>query len=589
MPQFVKPACARWALACAVAALAAMALCLGLGPAAPAAAEDGTATSAADSATDYDSWSALAESIGAQLEAGCSAYAAGDRPGAASHFSRALNTGYVASNFAKVTADKLGHDAYDNQLKALRALGALAYRQDAAAQIDAQAARAAGTLREMAARFDADPAMQSPRAFADARAQRTQQERERLDASKVRVNEGRGERTWTQVADEMTAVLDEAQRLAVDGDGKGGAAKVNDAYYQYYEKLGFEKNVMNAIGGARVSKVESTFKETRKAMIAGRDHTALTADLQRMLAEDAAALDGGAGGERNAAAAFVTSAAGQSFLVLIREGLEALLVVAAVVAYLLRAGMRRGVRWVYAGAVLGLVASGLVAVVLMRMVGGSGPQQEIMEGVCALVAAGMLVWSGNWMFSKRSADSWNRYIRTKTESAVGSALSVQGAVNRAALSLALLSFLAVFREGAETVIFYESIYAMTQDSRGMWAGGLAAAVVLAVLFAVIRLTSVRVPVGPFFTITSVLMSALAVVFAGGGVHALIEGDLIGGTYLEGFPTNDWLGLYPYAQTIVAQVVAAAIVIGLFVIGGRVRRPLNCVSNAPTTMREETAS
>ena len=79
------------------------------------------------------------------------------------------------------------------------------------------------------------------------------------------------------------------------------------------------------------------------------------------------------------------------------------------------------------------------------------------------------------------------------------------------------------------------------------------------------------------------------VFAGGGVHALIDGDLIGGTYLEGFPTNDWLGLYPYAQTIVAQVVAAAIVIGLFVIGGRVRRPLNCVSNAPTTMREETAS
>nr|WP_238552319.1 FTR1 family protein [Bifidobacterium cuniculi] len=194
-----------------------------------------------------------------------------------------------------------------------------------------------------------------------------------------------------------------------------------------------------------------------------------------------------------------------------------------------------------------------------------------MEGVCALVAAAMLAWSGNWMFSKRSADSWNSYIRTKTEAAVGAARTTDGVSLRAVGSLALLSFLAVFREGAETVIFYESILSMTDDARGMWIGGLLAAVVLAVVFAVIRLTSARLPIGPFFTVTSVLMTALAVIFVGGGVHALIEGDLVDGTYLEGWPTNDWLGVYPYVQTLVAQPLAAVLLIAMFVIAVRAQR------------------
>ncbi|RSX46801.1 FTR1 family iron permease [Bifidobacterium castoris] len=595
MQQTVKTAYARWAAVLAGVALAAVALCSGIVSATPAAANDASGAaaiaegasdaSAAQSAADYDSWNAVAEAIVAELDAGLEDYDAGNRSGAASHFSRALNTGYVASNFAKATADRLGQDAYTAQLKTLRELGTLAYRPDAAAQIEVQAQRIAEDVRTSAARLDADAALLSPRDFAAARTQKTQEEREELDANKVHVNEGRGERSWSQVAAEMATILDEAQRLAAAGDGKAGAAKVNDAYYQYYEKLGFEKNVMNAIGGSRVSKVESTFKETRKAMIAGRDAAGLVTELKTMLVEDGTALDGGAGGSKNAMTAFVTSAGGQSFLVLIREGLEALLVVAAVIAYLLRAGMRRFVRWVYAGAVLGLVGSGAVAIVLMRLFGGSGPQQEIMEGVCALVAAVMLVWSGNWMFSKRSADSWNRYIREKTESAVGSvrtAPSVDSAAGKAAMSLAMLSFLAVFREGAETVIFYESIHAMTQDGRGMWTGGLAAAAVLAVLFVVIRLTSVRIPVGPFFIVTSVLMSALAVVFAGGGVHSLIEGDLIAGTYLEGFPTNDWLGVYPYVQTLVAQAVAAIIVIGMFMIGAFTQRAHDGARKAAAT-------
>ena len=107
---------------------------------------------------------------------------------------------------------------------------------------------------------------------------------------------------------------------------------------------------------------------------------------------------------------------------------------------------------------------------------------------------------------------------------------------------------------------------MSRDTHGMVVGALAAAVVLVIIFLVIRFTSVKIPIGPFFLVTSILMSVLVVVFAGGGVHALIEGDLLPAMYLPGVPTNDWLGFYPYVECIVAQVIAAIAVIALFVVG-----------------------
>lgn len=103
----------------------------------------------------------------------------------------------------------------------------------------------------------------------------------------------------------------------------------------------------------------------------------------------------------------------------------------------------------------------------------------------------MLLWTSNWMLNKSSVEAWNRYIRTKTESAVADAQNKVAAGEGVGLgmvvSLAMLSFLAVFREGAETVIFYESIYSMSRDAQGMWIGGIAAGVVLLVIFLVLAL------------------------------------------------------------------------------------------------------
>ena len=532
-----------------------------------------SAIAADDGQTNFDSWAAAAKNIEDQLATAEKDYNDGNYGQAGTDFQTAHWIGYDASNFSKVVNDTISADKQKELLQQFTDLEGLAYQQDQgdaiATKIDALTAEINATAQTL----DANADLANPKEYAKQRAAQTAEERKKLDAAKKNSSKGKGDRTWSEVASEMIAILDQAYEAATSGNGDEGSALVNNAYYQYYEKLGFEKNVMNAISGDRVSQVEYQFKMTRKTMRDGgsdKEIKQLVDDLKSWLVKDAAVLDGGASGNVNGFTKLVTSSAGQAFLILIREGLEALLVVAAVIAYLVKSGNKRFTKWIYLGVVAGLAGSGLVAVLFTFLFGGSGPIQEISEGVCALIATLMLLWTSNWMLNKSSVEAWNNYIRNKTEAAVAGAQSKVESGQRLGLgmitSLAMLSFLAVFREGAETVIFYESIYSMSQDAHGMWVGGLTAAAVLIVIFLILRFTSVKIPIGPFFLVTSIVMAALVVIFAGGGIHALIEGDLIEGTYLSIVPTNDWIGLYPYVETIAAQVIAAIVVVALFVVG-----------------------
>lgn len=531
------------------------------------------ASAADDGQTNFDSWTAAAENIEDQLATAEKDYNDGNYGQAGTDFQTAHWIGYDASNFSKVVNDTISADKQKELLQQFTDLEGLAYQQDQGDAIATKIDALTAEINTTAQTLDANADLANPKEYAKQRAEQTAEERKKLDAAKKNSSKGKGDRTWSEVASEMTAILDKAYKAAASGNGDEGSALVNNAYYQYYEKLGFEKNVMNAISGDRVSQVEYQFKMTRKTMRDGgsdKEIKQLVDDLKSWLVKDAAILDGGASGNVNGFTKLVTSSAGQAFLILIREGLEALLVVAAVIAYLVKSGNKRFAKWIYLGVVAGLAGSGLVAVLFTFLFGGSGPIQEISEGVCALIATLMLLWTSNWMLNKSSVEAWNNYIRNKTEAAVAGAQSKvesgQGLGLGMIASLAMLSFLAVFREGAETVIFYESIYSMSQDAHGMWVGGLAAAAVLIVIFLILRFTSVKIPIGPFFLVTSILMAALVVIFAGGGIHALIEGDLIEGTYLSAVPTNDWIGLYPYVETITAQVIAAIAVVVLFVVG-----------------------
>ena len=531
------------------------------------------ASAADDSQTNFDSWTAVAQNIAKQLATAEKDYNDGNYSQAVTDFQTARWIGYDASNFSKVVNDTISADRQQALLQRFTDLEELAYQQGQGSAIEAKINALNADLASSAQTLDGDANLADPKTYAKQRAEQTAAERKKLDAAKKNSSKGKGDRTWGEVAGEMNVILDKAYKAAISGKGAEGSSLVNNAYYQYYEKLGFEKNVMNVISGDRVSQVEYQFKMTRKTMRDGgsqKQIKKLVDDLKSWLVEDAATLDGGVAGNTNGLTTLITSSAGQAFLILIREGLEALLVVAAVIAYLIKSGNKRFAKWIYLGVLAGLAGSGLIAVLFTFLFGGSGPIQEISEGVCALIAMLMLLWTSNWMLNKSSVEAWNRYIRTKTETAVASAQCKADAGESVGfgmiVSLAMLSFLAVFREGAETVIFYESIYSMSQDTHGMWIGGIAAAVVLLVIFLILRFTSVKIPIGPFFLVTSILMAVLVVIFAGGGIHALIEGDLIDGHYLSSVPTNDWIGLYPYVECLAAQAIAAIAVIVLFAVG-----------------------
>ena len=538
---------------------------------------------AADGSADYDTWADVAAAMDKQLQQGQKEYKDGNTAGSTSDFMAAYNEIYVASNFTQVVTDNIGSDKQASQQQAFQDIQDLSYVTGNEAKIEQSVTALVSDLDSTAKQLDANTKLANPRGYDKALQEQIAKERKVLQ-SKQKKNPGKGDRSWTDVANEMMPILDKAYKSYAGGDGAKGATLVNDAYYQYYEKLGFEKNVMNAISGDRVSQVEYQFKMCRKSMNAGaslKDTKKLIDDLKAMLIKDAGILDGGAADKEDGFTKLVTSSSGQAFLVLIREGLEALLVVAAIVAYLVKSDNKRFVKWIYLGVLVGLLGAGLVAVIFVFAFGGSGPIQEIMEGTCALIAMGMLLWTSNWMLNKSSVEAWNRYIRKKTEAAVADAEAAASADNvtlKTVVSLAMLSFLAVFREGAETVIFYESIYSMSRDAQGMWIGGIAAGVVLLVIFLVLRFTSVKIPIGPFFLVTSILMAVLVVIFAGGGIHALIEGDLIDGHYLSSVPTNDWIGLYPYVECLAAQAIAAIAVLALFAVGFARKRKLRTPDN-----------
>ncbi len=263
----------------------------------------------------------------------------------------------------------------------------------------------------------------------------------------------------------------------------------------------------------------------------------LLADTQRVLA----------GTGLSGAPAFASA-----FLILLREGLEAVLVVAAIVALLVRAGRRDGLPAVHGGWLIALALGVLTWVAASYVVTISGATREVAEGVTALVAAGILLYVGFWMHDKSHAQRWQAYVRDR----------LQGALGRGATwGLATVSFLAVYREVFETVLFYQALWLQTAPGgEHALLGGLAsAAVVLAVLSWLIVRGSLHLPLGVFFGATSIALAGLAVVMAGQGIAALQEAALLTPYPVAG-PRLPVLGLYPDGLGLVVQAGLALLVV-----------------------------
>ena len=236
----------------------------------------------------------------------------------------------------------------------------------------------------------------------------------------------------------------------------------------------------------------------------------------------------------------------QSLLIILREGFEAILVIGAVVAFLLKTGHRERLKSIWMGIGLGLLASGATAIVLRTVLLAIPASQDIIEGVTMLVAVGVLFSVSYWLISRVEAAKWQQFIREK----VNNALNHGGG-----RALAFVAFLAVYREGAETALFYQALFnegahVILPITLGIVVGFAA----LAVIFTLFYRFGVRIPLRPFFSVTSVLLYYMAFVFAGKGVRELQEGNAIPLTAIRGFPHIEWLGIYPSWQGILTQLV-----------------------------------
>ena len=243
-----------------------------------------------------------------------------------------------------------------------------------------------------------------------------------------------------------------------------------------------------------------------------------------------------------------------AMLILLREGVEALLIVMALVSALNVARQPQGKKWIYGGVVAGLIASVLGALALQKLFPAvsAGASREKLEGFVGIAAVLMMLMVGAWLHSKSSIQSWNAYIKKH----MGKALSTGSLI-----SLFCLSFLAVFREGAETIVFYAGI--LPKISTQAFLSGIAAAIVLLLALAwIMAKTSVTLPVAKMFRILTWLIYALGFKILGISLHALqltgiVPMTPLPSTWLE----SNALGIYPTVETLAAQ----ALYIGLIVV------------------------
>ena len=238
-----------------------------------------------------------------------------------------------------------------------------------------------------------------------------------------------------------------------------------------------------------------------------------------------------------------------SLIILLREGLEALLIVLALITVLMKTQRYDAIRYVHLGWVSALIAGGLTWWAAENLINISGASRELMEGGAALLAAGILFYVGYWMHSKTQASVWQEYIQNNVERhlSTGTLWGLTG-----------LAFISVYREVFETILFYQSLLTQAVGDGSqvsyVWYGLLAAVAALSLITWLMLKYSVKLPIGRFFALSSYFMLILAFVLAGKGISALQEAAVVG---IAPFPMDvsvSWLGISATWQGLLTQGV-----------------------------------
>lgn len=469
-------------------------------------------------------WSRVVDGIAADLAAGAEAYAKGD------------------AEAAKAAITRAQFDGYKNSLLETAIRRTLSQKQDAA--LNAEFSRILGLVR------DGRPAsMVAASGVALAGEIRDYlpglplfgpaAEQAKAEAETASVD-------WDKV---VSDVMDEVDTAI--GEGKDGVARVQDAYFDLFEASGMENRIGARDAGFKTT-LEAHFSRVAAMLAAERPAAELTQARAAMAADLDRAAKSLGGGADSPYALFV-----YALMIILREGVEAMLIVAAIIAYLAKTGNadKIGVIRNSVGVALGL--SVVTAVAVKLVFNASAASQEVLEGATMLLAAVVLFSMSYWLISKAEAEKWAAYIREK----VGGSLS-SGSLK----GLWFASFLAVYREGAETVLFYQALVSGADASGNLAiAGGFGVGCLgLGAIYVVMRLGAMKLPIRPFFLATGGLLYLMAFVFAGKGVMEFVEGRVIQPTLVPWLPEFTPLGIYPYWESTLPQLalVAAALFAGL---------------------------
>jgi high-affinity iron transporter len=342
----------------------------------------------------------------------------------------------------------------------------------------------------------------------------------------------------------VLALLDSALEFAKSGKSAEAGDRAFDAYIAF-EPL---ETPARARQPGLVATMERHFADFKGAL-RGKDLSVA------QKARDAIALDLPRVVELTRPTGSGWSAFFQSFLIILREGFEAILVIGAVVAFLIKTGNRDRLKSIWMGVALGLVASALMAVVLATVFAHLPTSREVVEGVTMLAAVVVLFSVSYWLISKVEAAKWQKFIREK----VSTALDHGGGK-----ALAIVAFLAVFREGAETALFYQALFSEGNVAVPLSLGIVVGFGALAVIFTLFYRFGVRIPMRPFFTVTSVLLYYMAFVFVGKGIRELQEGNVVPITVMKGMPSMPSLGIFPSMETLAAQAILLALFVFMIV-------------------------
>ena len=338
--------------------------------------------------------------------------------------------------------------------------------------------------------------------------------------------------------------LQESFEAYQGGDGEKAKRLALSAYLDGFEPI---EGALAARDATLLARVETAMGELRAAIGRGEPARQVGSRIQQLdsLLDQ---VDIALAPEQGSVISTFLGAA----TILLREGLEALLIVVGMLAFLKKGGRPDMVRPVHYGWGSALVAGAATWLAATTLISISGATRELTEGFGSILAALVLLFVGIWMHGKGQADEWQRYIKQRMDHALSKG---------SGWFLFSLAFIAVYRELFETILFYAALSA-EGNAGAVVAGAIAGAIALAIVAFVMLRFSQKLPVGKFFTYSSVLIAVLAVVLAGKGVAALQEAGLIGVAPLSNVPRISMLGIFPTAEVIGAQVVTlAALLIG----------------------------